>query len=181
MHSQKRFLGLPRWKPPMLIRATSTGLAPSIANPEKIPSKNKQKHLRRLTTFHLLRSYTLGQVFRSATLSSLSIHILRGLAHPKYALLDVSKNPLLARIVRRAFYDHFCAGENATEVREKVRSLKVAGHTGVILCPGRETFVEDEADLSYNEERMQKEVVAWRDLACETLGMAEEGDFAGVK
>lgn len=114
-----------------------------------------------------------------------------------FALLDVNKNPLLYAVLKRTFYNHFCAGENRTEVTSTIRNIKDIGFKGVILTYAREIVVDErskqerglgmqeiarsETDNGLAEKEKFADVEAWRSGVLDTLEMVGEGDFLALK
>ena len=96
-------------------------------------------------------------------------------------------------------YDHFCAGENKSEVTATIRRIKSMGFKGVILTYAREVVV----DLSTGVEQgkgvqqvkedsnvptrkvaetiIDEDIKAWREGVLETVGMVGEGDYLALK
>lgn len=108
-------------------------------------------------------------------------------------LLNVDKNPFVHAILKKTFYNQFCAGETAWETRECVGRLKKLGFSGVILTYARETvFVHrsDRAGLkgpSGATNAVKSDVVSckhideWRKCTLETMKLIEHGDYLALK
>lgn len=119
------------------------------------------------------------------------------LTQKRFAILDINKNPILYAILKRTFYNHFCAGENEAEVTSTIRSIKDIGFKGVILTYAREVVVdertkqerglglqalsEDGSENQLAEKEKFAEIEAWRSGVSETLEMVSEGDFLALK
>lgn len=119
--------------------------------------------------------------------------MLQFLVHPKISLLNVDKNPLLRTLLKRTFYNHFCAGENGTEVRSTIGNIKDMGFKGVILTYAREIVVDtnrpDSESVSTSaveqsskaESSKHPDIEAWREGVLETVGMVGNGDILALK
>jgi len=113
-------------------------------------------------------------------------------------LLDVDRNPLLHGILKKTFYEQFCAGENGTETKATIKQLKDMGFRGVIMTYAKETVF----DHSTNSEQglgvaaLEKQqagealdpklahcanIEAWRSGTIETVEQLEDGDYLAVK
>ncbi|EFY89464.1 proline oxidase Put1, putative [Metarhizium acridum CQMa 102] len=105
-------------------------------------------------------------------------------------LFDINRNKLLAWIVRRVAYRHFCAGESGSEVRQTLKRFKTMGFRGTIVTYARETvfdcnkkdvqgvgiesFAGKATDLCPN-------IRSWRNGVLETIDMLGQGDQLAVK
>ncbi|KAL2416522.1 hypothetical protein ABEF95_013018 [Exophiala dermatitidis] len=139
--------------------------------------------LSRLPTFSLIRSLALGLFMSSTSITRPGLAALRMIANSKSALLDPDKNILIRSIVKPFIYDHFCAGTDEQEVRQKVASIKSLGFAGVILCYGREVQAGKEKNVlgPASEATPEQQIVEWRDGTLRTLSMIESSDFLGIK
>lgn len=119
--------------------------------------------------------------------------MLQFLVHPKISLLNVDKNPLLRNLLKRTFYNHFCAGENGVEVRSTIGNIKEMGFKGVILTYAREIVVDATSPASVSasssaseqsskvESSKNPDIEAWREGVLETVGMVGKGDILALK
>jgi hypothetical protein len=103
------------------------------------------------------------------------------LAHPKTALLDVAKNPLLNMLVKHTIYKQFNAGENKLEVQQSIRAIKNLGYRGVLLGYAKEVLVGESNASPRDEKAAREEVQMWLDGTLQTVDMAQEGDFVALK
>lgn len=119
------------------------------------------------------------------------------LTKKRFSILDVNKNPLLYAILKRTFYNHFCAGENQREVTSTIQNIKDIGFKGVILTYAREIVVDErtkqerglglqsvsqgDAGTQLAEKEEFADVGTWRSGVLETLEMVGEGDFLALK
>ncbi|KAJ9636410.1 proline dehydrogenase [Coniosporium tulheliwenetii] len=118
----------------------------------------------------------------SPTLLNASFAILTRLLNSKSALLNPDRNPVLRFILRKTFYDQFCAGENRAEVQRSVQHAKALGYQGVVIEYALEVLGgEGQEKVEADTERSNAEVEEWRTGMLETVKMAEEGDFVALK
>ncbi|GKZ24631.1 proline dehydrogenase [Aspergillus brasiliensis] len=141
----------------------------------------------------LLRSLLVATISSHPWLLTPALKVLQLLVHPKTSVLDVNKNRLLRGILKRTFYNHFCAGENQLEVQSTIRNIKNMGFKGVILTYAREIVVDATGsasksatsvvgDRSFQEESSKDPgIEAWREGVLETVGMIGEGDILALK
>lgn len=172
-------------------RRTST-IAPVLEETEPEMVESGAAHRAPLSILPLsmiLRSLATNTVSASPVLLGPSLRIMSVLAHSTNALLNPDRNPILRFFLKNTFYAQFCAGENATEVRQTVGRLKNMGFTGVILCYAKEVVLTESqaGDLASNklgeetQELIQSEVIPWAEGTLETVRLAEPGDFVAVK
>lgn len=106
------------------------------------------------------------------------------ISHSQSWFLNPDRNPILHRLVRGGFYDHFCAGENETQVKETMATMKKMGFEGVILGYARETVIDKSLgfDGTTGTERATEKIVdRWKAGTVQTLAMLGSGDFLGIK
>lgn len=104
-------------------------------------------------------------------------------------MLDVDRNPVLREIVKKTFYNHFCAGENGDEVRGTICSIKDMGFKGVILTYAKEIVVDASAkeknvggeDEMESQDIENSDITAWSAGVLETVEMVNEGDILALK
>lgn len=112
------------------------------------------------------------------------------LAHTTSPFLNPDRNALLHSCIKSTFYAQFCAGENASEVRNTIGSLKRLGFSGVILGYAKEVVLTRaeldelarcglEGDVA--DECIKKEVMPWKEGTLETVRLASEGDYVALK
>jgi hypothetical protein len=112
---------------------------------------------------------------------------MNGIANSKLSLLNPDKNPLLRRIVRVVFYNHFAAGENDAEVKKTITTIKGMGFKGVILCYAKELIVDpaatrEEAARSGTGAITNDSIITiWKEGVLQTLNKLESGDFLAIK
>lgn len=153
-------------------------LSPSSSAP---PRKSLAAPLAKLPLSSVLRSLLVLSVSSSPLLLRPCIYTLSLLAHPRSALWDVSKNPLLNFLVKHTIYKQFNAGENKLEVQNSIQNIKALGCRGVLLGYAREVLVGENQDAAYDAKAAQAEVQMWLDGTLQTVDMAQEGDFVALK
>lgn len=113
-------------------------------------------------------------------------------------LLNVDRNPILHGILKKTFYEQFCAGENGAETKATIKQLKDMGFRGVIMTYAKETVfdhstkTEQGLGVAVLEKQQNGEAVdpaltrcanieAWRKGTIETVEQLEDGDYLAVK
>ncbi|KAJ5595526.1 uncharacterized protein N7459_001734 [Penicillium hispanicum] len=113
-------------------------------------------------------------------------------------LLNVDRNPIFHRILKKTFYEQFCAGENGSETKATIRQLKNMGFRGVIMTYAKETVFDHRTNSQQglgiaalesekNSQPLDSRVVhcanieAWRHGTLETVDHLEDGDYLAVK
>ncbi|KAF7921654.1 uncharacterized protein EAE98_008501 [Botrytis deweyae] len=133
----------------------------------------------------LLKSYLITSILASPKIIKFFLPLLNKLANSSSTILNPDRNPVLHMIVRKFIYDHFIAGENATQVRARVKEMKGLGFSGVILGYAREVNVsggEVGGDVSgVSEEVGERAIREWRDGLMSTLSLLQPGDFLSLK
>jgi proline dehydrogenase len=126
-------------------------------------------------------------ILSSPWLVRFSIPIMQRMSQSPFWFLDPERNPILHRVVRAMFYDHFCAGENEKEVKRTISSMKEMGFEGVILGYAKETLVDDK-DVTSKEATepnyisgFERAVEQWKRGTLETLAMLGPKDFLAIK
>jgi hypothetical protein len=113
-------------------------------------------------------------------------------------LLNVDRNPILHGILKKTFYEQFCAGENAAETKATIKELKDMGFRGVIMTYAKETVFDHRTktqqglgvaalEAEKNGDQLDPRLVhcanieAWRKGTLETVEQLEDGDYLAVK
>lgn len=112
-------------------------------------------------------------------------------------LLNVDRNPILHGILKKTFYEQFCAGENAAETKATIRQLKDMGFRGVIMTFAKETVFDhrthtekglgaaalesEKHDQPLHQHARCANIEAWRKGTLETVEQLEDGDYLAVK
>ncbi|KAJ8057989.1 hypothetical protein OCU04_013162 [Sclerotinia nivalis] len=134
----------------------------------------------------LLKSYFITSILASPKIIKFFLPLLNTLANSNSALLNPDRNPVLHMIVRKFIYDHFIAGEDASQVRASVAAMKKLGFSGVILGYAKEVNVtggevQRGDGMSVSKEVGEKAIGEWRDGLMSTLSLLQPGDFLSVK
>ncbi|KAF2716170.1 FAD-linked oxidoreductase [Polychaeton citri CBS 116435] len=147
-----------------------------------------------LPTPMLVRSLLVSTISSNKVLLPAILKLLNTLATSQMWLFDVKRNIILRTILKRTFYQHFCAGENEREVKNTIKNIKDMGFKGVILTYAREIVVdatEEEkgsgtvqfppkttgrAAISFNPN-----IESWRSGVMETVEMVSENDILALK
>ncbi|RDW76924.1 hypothetical protein BP6252_04977 [Coleophoma cylindrospora] len=142
-------------------------------------------YLSRLSTGSLLKNIILGVFLTTPLLFKPGFAVFEKIANSNSGLCNPDKNPLIRALVRPLIYDHFCAGTNATEIKQTSSGIKRLGFSGIVLCYGKEVQVSSESTFVgqnlLEDAGLEREVAKWRDGNLETLDMVEEGDWLGMK
>lgn len=113
-------------------------------------------------------------------------------------LLNVNRNPILHRILKKTFYEQFCAGENGAETKATIRQLKDMGFRGVIMTYAKETVFDHRthtgkvldaaaAETGLADQELHSlvdhcpNIETWRKGTLETVDQLEDGDYLAVK
>jgi proline dehydrogenase len=118
-----------------------------------------------------------------------SLKIMSILAHSQSPLLSPDANPLLRFFLKNTFYRQFCAGENASEVRHTINTLKSRGFKGVILGYAREVVLDEKqtnnlescGEYEIAEACIRNEITPWAKGTLETVRLAGPDDFVALK
>lgn len=159
--------------------------------PAAPPVSTSRPPLAALPNVNLLRSLFIAGVSSKKALLIPCLKILSFLSQPgRGYLFNVDKNPLVHGILKKTFYNQFCAGETPWETRQCVRRLKDLGFSGVILTYARETVFDHKSDRSgiqgVSEPKAQstvfcKHIDEWRNGTLETVKLIENGDYLALK
>ncbi|PWY96500.1 FAD-linked oxidoreductase [Aspergillus sclerotioniger CBS 115572] len=181
------------------VRYASTGttiekapsISSSIAQPRATPQASTAPAHSVLPTKTLLRSLLVTTVSSHRALLVPCLSILSFLTKPRGVLLDVDRNPLIHWFLKKTFYDHFCAGERESQVRDTIGQIKSTGLRGVILTYARETVQDSSTNqIKFaNNQTSQRDasthsceyIQAWREGVLKTVDMLGEGDFLAPK
>ncbi|KAJ5669739.1 hypothetical protein N7462_010809 [Penicillium macrosclerotiorum] len=161
--------------------AASAVFQPLSQTSPPVARKELTAPLAKLPLSSVLRSLLVLSVSSSPLLLKPCIYTLSLLAHPRSALWDVSKNPLLNLLVKHTIYKQFNAGENKVEVQQAIRNIKDLGCRGVLLGYAREVLVGENQEAAIDEKAALAEIQMWLDGTLRTVDMAQEGDFVALK
>jgi proline dehydrogenase len=180
------------WLVPLLqFRQRSTAATKNVSIIETkpihpIPARRDPAFLPPLSvmpTRMLLRSLVITWILSSPGLVSLSLPVMHRVSNSPSRFLNPDRNPLLRRLVRGVFYDHFCAGENEKEVKETIRDMKKMGFDGVILGYAKETLAGRSmgTKATAKTSSIEEVVEQWKRGTLETLAILGPEDFLAVK
>lgn len=96
----------------------------------------------------------------------------------KSYLMSIERNPVLSKLLKTTFYAQFCAGETKTEVVGNTSAARtLLGYDGVILEYALEVLGGNEPTA----EETAREIEVWKTGMLQSVEMAREGDFIGLK
>lgn len=82
-------------------------------------------------------------------------------------------------------YNHFCAGTNESEIKQRVSTIRDLGFSGVILAYGKEIQIYDrngsDTETSPLVREHDEEIDLWKKGNLETLAMLQDQDFLAMK
>ncbi|CAD6441318.1 f20ddb23-c530-46e9-bfc4-cbc6bd1bc9ae [Sclerotinia trifoliorum] len=162
---------------------------PHNSTPPNYPNSSENSELPPLSIMPmplLLKSYFITSILASPKIIKFFLPLLNTLANSNSTLLNPDRNPVLHMIVRKFIYDHFIAGENASQVRASVAAMKNLGFSGVILGYAKEVNVtggevQRGDGISVSKEVGEKAIREWRDGLMSTLSLLQPGDFLSLK
>jgi hypothetical protein len=118
----------------------------------------------------------------SPAILALCVTILRKMLNSKSYLMNVERNPVLSKILRTTFYAQFCVGENKKEVQRNTSAVREQlGYDGIMLEYALEMLEGGEGAAAPTAEETAREIEVWKNGMLETVDMAQEGDFVGLK
>ncbi|KAF1359908.1 FAD-linked oxidoreductase [Lizonia empirigonia] len=142
-----------------------------------------------------LRSFIVATISSKKWLLVPSLHVLEFFSKPDRTwIFNLEKNPVLKAIIKKSFYDHFCAGTTPTETKVCVKALKALGFRGVILTYAQEIVFDHKSGNGHNSgsvaEETRKEapgvkldnvIESWKAGTLGTIDLIEEGDILAIK
>ncbi|KAF1916680.1 FAD-linked oxidoreductase-like protein [Ampelomyces quisqualis] len=134
--------------------------------------------LGRLPTSTVLRSYLITGMSSSPALLSICFNVLRRMLDSKSYLMSIERNPVLSQILKKTFYAQFCVGEKKDEVVANTNfAREVLGYDGILF----EYALEVLGGTKPTAEETAREIETWRKGMLQSVEMAKEGDFVGLK
>ncbi|KAL5119204.1 proline dehydrogenase [Pleosporales sp. CAS-2024a] len=134
--------------------------------------------LARLPTSTVLRSYLITGMSSSPALLGLCFSLLRKMLDSKSYLMSIERNPVLAQILKKTFYAQFCVGEKKDEVVANTNfAREVLGYDGILF----EYALEVLGGTTPTAAETAQEIEVWRTGMLQSVEMAKEGDFVGLK
>ncbi|KAF2711916.1 carbapenem antibiotics biosynthesis protein card [Pleomassaria siparia CBS 279.74] len=141
-------------------------------------SRGPTPPLARLPTSTVVRSYLITRLSSSPALLTLCFTMLQRMLDSKSYLTSIERNPVLAKILKSTFYAQFCAGETKKEVKVNTAAARDAlGYDGIIL----EYALEVLGGKAPTEQEIAQEIDVWRKGMLDSIEVAREGDFIGLK
>jgi pyrroline-5-carboxylate reductase len=142
-----------------------------------------------------LRSLLVATISSKKWLLLPSLRILDFLSKPHRTwILNLEKNPILYAILKKSFYDQFCAGTTPAETRTCVNALKNLGFRGVILTYASEMVFDHKSGSDHSpgaaaeatkEEgagvKIDNVIESWRAGTVGTIDLIDEGDILAIK
>ncbi|KAF2119571.1 carbapenem antibiotics biosynthesis protein card [Lophiotrema nucula] len=150
----------------------------SVPPPESAPSRPAPSVLSKLPISSVLRSYLIMRMSSSPALLTFCFNVLRRMLDSKSYLTSIERNPVLAKLLKGTFYAQFCAGETASEVKANTMAAKqLLGYDGMIL----EFALEVLGGTKPTEAEIKQELEVWKKGMMQSVDVAQEGDFIGLK
>jgi hypothetical protein len=142
-----------------------------------------------------LRSFLVATISSKKWLLLPSLRILDFFSKPHRTwIFNLEKNPILYAILKKSFYDQFCAGTTPAETRTCVKALKDLGFRGVILTYASEMVFDHKSGNDHSpgaaaEETKEEEtgvkidnvIESWRAGTVGTIDLIDEGDILAIK
>ncbi|KAF2261406.1 proline oxidase-like protein [Lojkania enalia] len=188
--SHRTLTQTPRFVHSSARRHVSAAPVPSNSTPQLLPSASPQnstpsRHessfstLSRLPMSSVLRSYLIMRMSSSPALLSLCFNVLRRMLDSKTYIMSIERNPLLAKLLKSTFYAQFCAGESPKEVQTNTTIAREAlGYDAIMLEFALEVLGGGAASTA---EETSREIATWKKGMLDSIGVAQEGDFVGLK
>ncbi|KAF1936090.1 FAD-linked oxidoreductase [Clathrospora elynae] len=133
--------------------------------------------LGRLPTSTVLRSYLITAMSSSPLLLSACFGILRRMLDSKSFLMSIERNPVLSSLLKKTFYAQFCVGEKKDEVVRNTDFARTLGYGGILF----EYALEVLGGEAPTAAETKQEIELWRKGMLQSVDMAKEGDFVGLK
>ncbi|ORX93969.1 FAD-linked oxidoreductase-like protein [Clohesyomyces aquaticus] len=98
----------------------------------------------------------------------------------KSYLMSIERNPVLSKLLKSTFYAQFCAGETKNEVKMNTTAAReTLGYDGIILEYALEVLGGGPEEIPAEE--TAREIEVWRRGMLQSVEVAREGDFIGLK
>ncbi|CAE7032428.1 hypothetical protein CFE70_004611 [Pyrenophora teres f. teres 0-1] len=133
--------------------------------------------LGRLPTSTVLRSYLITAMSSQPMLLNACFGILRRMLDSKSFLMSIERNPVLSNLLKKTFYAQFCVGEHKDEVVKNTDFARTLGYGGILF----EYALEVLGGQAPTAEETKMEIEVWRKGMLQSVDMAKEGDFVGLK
>lgn len=133
----------------------------------------------------VLRSLVTSAVSSTPILLPVALRVLSVLANSKTAFLNPDSNWVLRYALDKTLYKQFCAGENATDIRNTIKEAKKIGFSGAILAYATESPNQpaEETETIRHESigNTSTGLLQWLESSLKTVRLAEPGDFVAFK
>jgi hypothetical protein len=103
--------------------------------------------------------------------------ILRKMLDSKSFLMSIERNPILSTLLKKTFYAQFCVGERKDEVVRNTDAARQLGYGGILF----EYALEVLGGKAPTAQETVQEIEVWRKGMLQSVDMAKEGDFVGLK
>jgi len=186
------------------ITFTAIRLSSTYATKERMGLHTPTPETRSLAKASPLSAMPMPMFLRSLLVATISsrkwllvpaLHILDFIAKPgRTWIFNIDKNPALKALIKKTFYDQFCAGTTAAETKTCLRSLKALGFRGVMLTYAQEMVFDHKSGSGYSpgaaaeetaEEaagtKLDSVIESWRAGTVGTIDLLEEGDILAIK
>ncbi|EMD95620.1 hypothetical protein COCC4DRAFT_156193 [Bipolaris maydis ATCC 48331] len=133
--------------------------------------------LGRLPTSTVLRSYLITAMSSQPLLLNACFGLLRRMLESKSYIMSIERNPVLSSLLKKTFYAQFCVGEHKDEVVRNTDFARTLGYGGILF----EYALEVLGGEAPTAAETKKEIEVWRKGMLQSVEMAKEGDFVGLK
>lgn len=133
--------------------------------------------LGRLPTSAVLRSYLITAMSSQPLLLNACFTLLQRMLNSKSYLMSIERNPVLSNLLKKTFYAQFCVGEHKDEVVKNTDFARTLGYGGILF----EYALEVLGGEAPTAAETKKEIEVWRKGMLQSVEMAKEGDFVGLK
>jgi hypothetical protein len=103
--------------------------------------------------------------------------ILRSMLDSKSFLMSIERNPVLSNLLKKTFYAQYCVGAQKDEVVKNTDFARTLGYGGILF----EYALEVLGGKAPTAEETKMEIEVWRKGMLQSVDMAKEGDFVGLK
>ena len=159
------------------VSASSVPTAHLISTQPESQVAQSKAVLGRLPTSTVLRSYLITAMSSQPMLLNVCFGILRRMLDSKSFLMSIERNPVLSNLLKKTFYAQFCVGEHKDEVVKNTDFARTLGYGGILF----EYALEVLGGKAPTAEETKMEIEVWRKGMLQSVDMAKEGDFVGLK
>ncbi|KAI1532746.1 carbapenem antibiotics biosynthesis protein carD [Pyrenophora tritici-repentis] len=159
------------------VSASSVSTAQLLSTQPESKVARSKAVLGRLPTSTVLRSYLITAMSSQPMLLNACFGILRRMLDSKSFLMSIERNPVLSNLLKKTFYAQFCVGEHKDEVVKNTDFARTLGYGGILF----EYALEVLGGQVPTAEETKMEIEVWRKGMLQSVDMAKEGDFVGLK